>query len=192
METPNSNEFGIVARIISLLEGLDREAQQHVLTTVATWLHLEAHPRQAPGGSLPTPSASRAQGLGFSEREEMSPKQFLVEKEPHSDTDRIACLAYYLTHYRDMRQFKTAELSKLNTEAAQRRFTNAAYTAKNALRDGFLAPASKSGHRQLSAMGEQYVNALPDREAAQAIRRRMTPKRTRRTKPSSSARKTPT
>jgi hypothetical protein len=91
----------------------------------------------------------------------------MQQKRPDTDIDRIACLAYYLTHYRDTPAFKTVDLSKLNTEAAQRKFANAAYAANNALKAGLLVPATK-GARQLSAMGEEYVHVLPDRDAARA------------------------
>jgi hypothetical protein len=59
-------------------------------------------------------------------------------------------------------------LSKLNTEAAQPRLSNPNYATKNALAYGYLAQASK-GQRQLSAAGEQFVNALPDRVAAKLV-----------------------
>ena len=35
----------------------------------------------------------------------MSPKDFLMEKAPNTDVERIACLAYYLTHYRSTPHF---------------------------------------------------------------------------------------
>ena len=190
MDNQDGRDFSVVTQIISLLEGRDSEEQLHILTTVLTWLKLRSplpSRSTAPPHTLPVKGSA---DLGFSEREEMDSKQFLLEKEPQSDTERIACLAYYLTHYRDITQFKPADLTKLNTESAQREFSNVHSSAKNALRDGFLAAASKARHRQLSAMGEQYVNALPDREAARAIRTRMRPKRPRRTKPSASARRT--
>jgi hypothetical protein len=60
------------------------------------------------------------------------------------------------------------ELSKLNTEAAQLKFSNAAYTVDNAAKAGLLVPASK-GAKQISSLGERYVQALPDREAAKVV-----------------------
>ena len=108
------------------------------------------------------------QAHGFSDRPSLSPKEFLLEKEPQTDVERVACLAYYLTHYRDTPHFKTIEISKLNTEAAQPKFSNAAYSVENASKMGYLAPAVK-GQKQLSAIGERYVSALPNREAAKEV-----------------------
>ncbi len=110
----------------------------------------------------------------------MSPKDFLMEKAPKTDVERIACLAYYLTHYRSTQHFKTLELSLLNMEAAQPKFTNTAYSANNAVKLGYLVSSSK-GQRQLSALGERFVQALPDRIAAKnvltSLRRRLRTKR---------------
>ncbi len=104
----------------------------------------------------------------FEHREEVSPKDFMSQKSPQTDVDRVACLAYFLTHYRDTRHFKTTDISLLNTEAAQMKFSNTAYAVTNATNAGLLVPASK-GAKQLSAAGEKYVELLPDRAAAKEI-----------------------
>lgn len=95
----------------------------------------------------------------------ITPKQFLMEKQPKTDVERIACLAYYLTHFRDTPHFKTQDLTNLNTESAQPRFSNAAKSAGNAVSYGYLALANK-GNRQLSGPGELFIQNLPNREAA--------------------------
>jgi hypothetical protein len=113
----------------------------------------------------------------FSQDRSSSPKDFLLDKQPHSDIERVACLAYYLTHYRSTPAFKTVDLSKINTEAAQRKFSNASVAVRNAGNAGLLVPAGKGGMKQLSAAREQYVLNLPDREAAAAAKNRALPKR---------------
>ena len=106
----------------------------------------------------------------------MSPKAFLIEKQPRTDVERMACLAYYLTHYRDTPHFKTLDLSQLNTEAAQPKFANAANTTNNAVKRGYLVQSTK-GQRQLGAAGERFVLALPDRDAAKAAMASVRPRR---------------
>jgi hypothetical protein len=120
-------------------------------------------------GSPPQPSS-------FSEDRALTPKQFMIQKKPHTDVERVACLAYYLTHYRDQQHFKTLDLSKLNTEAAQVKFSNAAKAVDNASANGFLSQVG-GGRKQLSANGELYVQALPDREAARAAMAHVRPRR---------------
>lgn len=178
-------DFDIVGKIVSLLQGLDIENQVHILKTVNIWLKIDDRSESSPETTKRTGfwdsaprEVERTKKLKFSDRKELTPKQFMLEKQPRTDVERLACLAYYLTHYRDTPQFKTIDLSKLNTEAAQRKFSNAAVTAKNASKTRFFVPASKKGHRQLSADGEQIIAALPDREALAAIRKRMRPSKT--------------
>lgn len=96
-----------------------------------------------------------------------SPKDFLSQKRPGADVERVACLAYYLTHHRATPHFKTPDISKLNAEAGKRKFAKPASTVGNATRLGYLALATK-GMKRLTAEGERYVDALPDRAAAQA------------------------
>lgn len=185
-------EARIVQEIVASVASFATESQVRILQAALTILghdqvllvqqdRREHVARATGGGSRSYPP--------FSEDTSMSPKQFLLGKQPHSDVERIACLAYYLTHFLEMPHFKTVDLSKLNTEAAQPRFSNAANAANNAVKQGYLVQATK-GYRQLSAAGEQFVRSLPDREAARAAMaaskpRRKTPKSTtRRSAPS--------
>jgi hypothetical protein len=102
----------------------------------------------------------------------MSPKQFLLEKQPGNDIERVTCLAYYLTHYRNVPEFKALDISQLNTEAAQPKFSNVAVPVDNARQRGFLVVAS-GGRKLLGALGEQFVQALPDRDAAKKVLERV-------------------
>ena len=148
---------------------VDDEARQRIFETAATFFRLEGNsfsPAHRPQPVRDIGSSAPAYP-SFSEGTPMSPKEFLFQKQPRSDVERIAALAYYLTHYRDTPHFKTLDLSKLNTEAAQPKFSNAANSASNAVKRGYLVPSTK-GQRQLSAAGERFVSALPDREAARA------------------------
>lgn len=159
------NDYDALGKIIESLKVLSPEDRKRILQTVATFYQIgsvgsEAKPANK---SLPTQGAVES----FSEDTVMSPKEFLLEKQPRTDVERIACLAFYLTHYRSTPHFKTLDLSKLNTEAAHPKFSNAAVATNNALKLGYLAPGTK-GQKQLSAAAEQFVRSLPDREAAKA------------------------
>ena len=125
--------------------------------------------------------AANDRKLSFGDRATISPKNFLHEKQPKTGIERVACLAYYLAHYRDTPHFKTVDISKLNTEAAQLKFSNPTYTVVNAANTGLLTPAGK-GAKQISAIGERFVDALPDRDDAKAVLASMRPRR-RRKKP---------
>lgn len=176
--------FGTVAEVIKLLEPLSEGDRQHILRTIATWYRIELSPPIEPRGALPVPSGVQPPNGQdddkFLNRPVLSVKDFVFEKNPETEAERMACLAYYLTHYRETPHFKTVDLTRLNIEAAQRSFSNPAVTSSNAIRDGYFVSAPKAGFKQLSAMGERFVHALPDRVAADEIKERMGARRSRR------------
>lgn len=169
----SQNEFQALQAVIGALQPLEPEARNRILESAATFLGIAAvhsKPREygqslTSGTSYSAPVNARAP---FSEDTDMSPKDFLMEKTPKTDVERIACLAYYLTHYRATPHFKTLDISTLNTEAAQPKFSNTAYSTNNAVKLNYIVPSTK-GHRQLSALGERFVQALPDRNAAKEV-----------------------
>lgn len=110
-----------------------------------------------------------------------TPKAFMAHKKPSSEIERITCLAYYLNKYRNTSAFKTKDLTKLNTEAAQPTFSNPTVFARNAEAAGYLAKAG-GGSKQISNFGESLVEALPDREKVKIaleakVKRKTHPKR---------------
>jgi hypothetical protein len=161
-------ELEVFNKIVSALRALPKDAQPRVLRSALTFLGLADLLSEI---NRPSHFASSASNIStampgsFSEDRTPSPKEFMVEKKPVTDIERITCLAYYLTHYRGTPHFKTLDLSKLNTDAAQIKFSNASVAVDNATAAGLLVPAGK-GNKQISAIGEVYVQALPDREAA--------------------------
>jgi hypothetical protein len=166
---------GVLPDVISAFRKLNDEGREKLLTTIATIFGLRANNAHNAATSVPMNSPELASDR-FSKDRPIFPKEFLVKKEPHTDVERVACLAYYLTQYREQPHFKTLDISKLNTEAAQVKFTNAANVVNNATTYGYLAPATK-GNKQISASGERFVEALPDREAARAVMANARPRR---------------
>lgn len=175
-----AKELELVTHLLRVFQNLPPQSRQRVLDTVSRFFDLR--PGLGPGGpshSLPPTSTGADQPssfASFSEDRSMTPKQFMLQKQPKTDVEKIACLAYYLTHYRDTPHFKTLDLSKLNTEAAQTKFSNPAVATDNATKRSYLVPATR-GNKQLSAIGEQFVLALPDREKAQEVMKQVRPRR---------------
>jgi len=190
MTTSNeTDDLKAFSRIIEVLQPLERENRIRLLHTVSQFLGLESpSPTSSPSADTyalrdAEHVVSRQQGP-FSTDRSASAKQFLLEKQPKTDVERVACLAYYLTHLRDTPHFRTLDISKLNTEAAQPKFTNAHYSVDNATKMGYLAAATK-GSKQISAAGEHFVQILPDRDGAKTamatlLRRRATRKKSKR------------
>ncbi len=159
-----------VSEIINHLLNFDSNTRRRILQTVQTFFpDAPAESAFRPvDQSTQTASTHGVRTTSFASSPELSPKDFLFQKQPQTDVERVACLAYYLTHYRDTPHFKTVDISLLNTEAAQVKFSNAAYAVVNAANAGLLVPAGK-GAKQLSAHGERYVEALPDRATAKEV-----------------------
>ena len=156
------DEARILNELIAAFRPLSAESRQRLLQTVATFYEIGR------GGASELVEA-RTQAAGqFSEDRSASPKEFIHEKGAETETERLVVLAYYLTHYRGIPHFKTLDLTQLNTEAAQIKFSNAHATMHAAQTQGLIGPAP-SGYKQMTARGERFVSLLPDKEAARAV-----------------------
>jgi hypothetical protein len=174
------DDVDALSTILGVLRQLDAPVQSRVLQSVETFLGLAPSQKANVQQSDDLPP-SRTPGQDFSRDRAVSPKEFLRDKNPTTDVERVACLAYYLTHYRDTPHFKTLDISTLNTEAAQPKFSNTSVAVDNGRALGYLAPAT-SGNKQLSAAGERFVELLPDRDAAREAMQRFRPRRSRKPK----------
>ena len=183
-EEKSKEEISALQTLLSCLSPLEDEVRLRLLKTVVTFLDIkgvrlagagEVHtsnfivPEQEKSRTLAPNQSTASPPNHFSGHDDISAKEFLLDKDPQSDVERVACIAFYLTHYRNMPHFKTLDISTLNTEAAQIKFSNAAAAVDNATKMGYLVTAVK-GNKQIGALGEQYVRALPDREAANEVR----------------------
>jgi hypothetical protein len=181
--TKNTSANGAesLQEIIRILAQLDEETQIRLINAATIFLNIAGrvgNSKQQTSLAAAPSAQTKPSALGtFSGHDDISPKEFLHQKEAKTDVEKTACLAYYLTHYRATPHFKTIDISKLNTEAAQLKFSNAAVAVENSTKKGFLVPSIK-GQKQLSAVGEMYVQALPDREAANQVMQKHGPRRT--------------
>ena len=177
MDPESEDRLGLLSdaltETVAVFRRLDDAGRARLIETLSTLFGIKSAP---PKSSGPTTASFSEPTDRFSKEQSLSPKEFLMKKQPRSDVERVACLGYYLGHYRDQPHFKTLDISKLNTEAAQSKLSNAASAVNNATTYGYLAPATK-GTKQLSGGGEMFVEALPDRDAANAALARARPKK---------------
>jgi hypothetical protein len=181
-----SDDFGVSPQVlVSIVEAygkLNSKGRDSVLKVLLSLSDINlreasnaTRTREQLGGNGIKNNTSESYG-SFSEDRSMSPKDFIMQKQPRTDVERVTCLAYYLTHYRNTPHFKTVDISTLNTEAAQPKLANVSDTVSNATKGGYLVPAT-GGNKQISPQGELFAQVLPDREAAKTAMANVRPKR---------------
>lgn len=167
------DEFKAIQTALEALQPLEDAPRKFALTMILTRLGItpaSLNVNAGSGGGGGSGNAGGGGGGGGSQGDikSMTPKDFLRSKRTTTDLERFICLAFYLASVRDLAHFKTRDITALNTEAAGGKFSNAATTANNAVnQSGFLSHAG-GGKKQLTPLGEDVVNALPDREAVAA------------------------
>jgi hypothetical protein len=114
-------------------------------------------------------SASGSGGSGQGQLAGVSIKRFISQKRPVNMYQRVACLAYFLSHHQATPRFKTRDITQANTDAAQPKLTNASVAVMHATGTYHFLSAAGRGHKQISALGEAVVEALPNQENVKAI-----------------------
>jgi hypothetical protein len=181
-KTEYQDEIQALKAVLGALAKLNAAGQRWVLATAASRLSITVP--HGTGGSSGTGTTAQSRGTGGQPAEgTLTSKEFMRQKAPKSDVQRVACLAYYLAHHRNLSAFKARDLTALNRDAAGPKL-NMSRAMDNATKhNNYLSPAGK-GQKQITAHGEDVVNALPDQEAAKAAEATGKPRRRRAAKKS--------
>jgi hypothetical protein len=93
----------------------------------------------------------------------MDARQFIKSKQPGTDSERVACVAYFLTNSEKKRHFKTGDVKRVAIDAG-RPFAKPGVAVNDAAtKYGYLASAG-GGAKQLSPRGETVVELLPNKD----------------------------
>jgi hypothetical protein len=98
---------------------------------------------------------------------QLTPKQFVAQRKPGNDYERVACLGYYLASQRNTPHFKTSDITKLATESAHS-ISNPGRAVMHATSAYRYLTKAGGGKKQMTPLGEAVVEALPDRAAVAA------------------------
>lgn len=81
---------------------------------------------------------------------------------------RMACLGYYLVHTTGQPGFTSKDISAVHTDSGGSKI-NLTRALDNATRQSKYISARSGREKQLTTLGEDIVNALPDQEAVKVI-----------------------
>ena len=98
-EQEQANEqdvYAVVDRVIQELLPFDQNSRLRVYRTVGTFFSFEASFSKIPENVDSRTPASVSREPKFSSPSEPTPKEFMLEKQPNTVVERVACLAYYL------------------------------------------------------------------------------------------------
>ena len=159
-ENNTQKVYEATGQILSIVQGFDPDEINLVFKHVRELMggKPEAVSVQGGSGKLLMPNISGT---------EPGPAFFVKDKKPQSASQRVACLAYYLKHFRGLEEFKTQDITVLANEFRLPPFSNASLFVNEAAKAGFLTRVGK-GNKAITPGGEAYVEALPDVSAAKA------------------------
>lgn len=96
------------------------------------------------------------------------PRDFIRIKRPATDVQRVACLGYYLVHTTGQPGFTSKDVATAHTNSGGSKI-NLTRALDNATRKSKYISNRSSREKQLTTLGEDVVNALPDQEAVKTI-----------------------
>src|SRR6266478_2742652 len=90
-----ADHAALLQNIIRELVPLSEDVRNRLIETVITFFGVNLSRQESVAQSVPI-SVSRPANAGFQfSAEEPSAKQFILEKSPQTDVERVACLGYY-------------------------------------------------------------------------------------------------
>jgi hypothetical protein len=165
---PNLGELS--NKMYSLLQDLQPEDRAKLMSSVAQ-LFGDAPPSTV-AIPQPTGSAHAIQNPGVPQGG-LNPQQYFAEKAPQNKGEMLAVAAKYREDYSRASSHTSEDLATFFAEARQnfdrRNFRRDMKNAQNQAQ--LFNKGTPRGQYQLSYFGQQYVDALPNRDALKKLRR---------------------
>lgn len=157
--------------IVKELQKLEEQDRQGVVSFALDQVGMAASAQNL-GGSMVTTGIRQVIDPGNSPSAIInSMAEFVKNKKPLNEYQRVAVIAYYLEHKEGKKEFKNAEMSKANTETARQpkiaNITSVVTKARD--RYKFLTKGIGKATHQLSTHGADIVEALPDESKVKAL-----------------------
>ena len=164
MSSKANKEINAMQTALTALSGLKADEQTRALAWLAQKLGVTSATGILGAANINPPVPPGPVGTGNAGNQIPNVRNFMTQKRPKDFQERVACLAYYLTHHKNTPAFKTREITKMNSDAGQPNLSNPAVFVENSVKCQYLSSAG-GGRKQITPRGEAVVEALPDREA---------------------------
>ncbi len=177
--TRKTDLTGITTQIHGLLEGLDPAERQRAITAALTLLG-DAYVFPAATAPARQMGTANLSGDGRQPSDVVTPRDFFASKDPKNKVEELAVAARYRELHEGAEGHTKEQLAQV-IRTARRNFDSA-----NFARDLGNAKTAKlfslGKENSLSYTGQQFVDALPNREQALATRKGKITKRGRKVK----------
>lgn len=180
--TSKTNLGDVTSEVYGLLSDLEDDDRTKILNSVHQLFGTSAPPASN-GLDLPE---DRTVGSGGS-----TPQKFFAAKKPANKGEMLAVAAQYRKQHDGKDQHSKDDFAEF-FKAARQNFDSRNFSRdiKNAqIQAGFFNTGGPRGQYQLAYYGQQYVDALPDREAAKKLKRPNRKKKTTKVAKKSGTRK---
>ena len=171
----NDSTHALVA-VIGALDPLKESDRQWVLQSAASkfvvTIQATTTGGQAGAGAANSATSPSLAGTGTTDVQatitRKDPRAFIRLKRPATDVQRVACLGYYLAQTTGEPGFTSKAISTAHTDSGGSQI-NLPRALDNATRGAKYLSNRGPREKQLTTLGEDVVNALPDQAAVKAV-----------------------
>jgi hypothetical protein len=167
MPKPAANPTKALTTVLAALEPLALPDRQWVLQSAASRWMLPV-PTPPGGGGLPgSPGGGNAPDAQAAITAK-NVRTFVKAKKPGNDAERVACLGYYIMQTTAHPGFARKHINEAHTNSGGSNI-NMTRALDNATRKSKYLSNRGKREKQLTTLGEDVVEALPDRAAVAAV-----------------------
>src|SRR5665213_1662121 len=105
-ETDYETELKTLQKVLAILSDVAPAARNRIMRAISAFVPGANSEDESPVRNDESGGRRSPKVLKFSEDRSPTSKEFMMTKRPQTDVERVACLGYYLTHYRDTDEFK--------------------------------------------------------------------------------------
>jgi|SRR5208282_476611 hypothetical protein len=174
MAAKKNDATGALVAVIAALEPLNDADRHWVLQSAASKFALTVE-TAAGGGPASTNTVTATPPVGTATAADVQAaitrkdaRAFIRLKKPTTDVQRVACIGYYLVQTTGQPGFASKAISTAHTDSGGSKI-NMTRALDNATRKAKYLSSRGPREKQLTTLGEDVVDALPDQVAVKTI-----------------------